>query len=117
MIAAQSMKPLFIPLKSEFYDEFLCGDKREELRLYGPRWNERTCQVGREVILSKGYGKQHRTCGVIMDFTKQHGTTFGSTHKESIVKCYGTLEVWIARIGIETGVWADFESRECDNTL
>ena len=47
-------KLLFIPLKAEYYDQFATGEKRDELRLYGPRWNKRTCPVGRPVILSRG---------------------------------------------------------------
>ena len=39
---------------SQYYDQFATGEKRDELRLYGPRWNERTCPVGRPVILSRG---------------------------------------------------------------
>jgi len=54
------MKPIFIPLKTEYYEAFEDGSKTEELRLYGPRWNEKTCTVGRQVILSKGYGKYAR---------------------------------------------------------
>lgn len=62
------MKPLFIPLKSEFYDAFADGSKTTEFRPLGPRWNKRTCPVGREVVLSRGYGKAHRMQGTVEDF-------------------------------------------------
>lgn len=57
------MKPLFVPFKKEWFKLFECHDKTTEYRVYGPRWNERTCTVGREVTLSCGYsGKRlHRT--------------------------------------------------------
>lgn len=100
MTAAQ-MKPLFVPLKAEYYDAFADGSKREELRRYGPRWNETTCAVGRPAILSKGYGKKHRMAGRIWKFTRQHGSTFGRTYKAAILAIYGTLDVWIACISIE----------------
>ena len=48
-----NMKPLFIPLNTEYFEAFADGSKGEELRLYGPRWNEETCKLGREVVLSK----------------------------------------------------------------
>lgn len=96
-----SEKPLFIPLKTEFYDRFADGSKTEELRLHGPRWNENTCRIGRAVTLSKGYGKANRMSGRIWKFTRQHGTTFGSTYKKSIEAIYGTLDVWIACISID----------------
>ena len=92
--------PLFIPLKSEFYDAFLNGLKRDELRRYGPRWNERTCSIGRPIVLSKGYGKKHRTPGVIWSFKRQHGSTFGSTYKAAILDCFGTLDIEIAVLSI-----------------
>lgn len=93
-------KPLFIPLMTEFFEQFRAGTKPYELRLYGPRWNESTCPPGRPVVLSKGYGKKDRLAGVVTRFDKQHGTTFGSTYRASIRRLYGTDEVWIARISI-----------------
>jgi hypothetical protein len=95
------MKPLFVPLKTEYYDAFASGSKREELRRYGPRWNERTCAVGREVVLSKGYGKQHRITGRVSRFKKQHGSLFGSTYKAAILDVFGTLDIEIACVSIE----------------
>lgn len=65
------MKPLFIPLKTEYFEAFKAGTKDTEYRWYGPRWNEQTCRRGRAVVLSKGYGKAHRLEGEIAGFTKQ----------------------------------------------
>lgn len=61
----QVEKPLFIPLKREWFMAFKNGIKTVERRKAGPRWNERTCRVGREVVLSLGYGKQNRLAGRI----------------------------------------------------
>lgn len=94
-------KALFIPLKAEYFDAFADGSKREELRLYGPRWNERTCAIGRRVTLSRGYGRHQRLSGRIWKFKRQHGSTFGSTYRAAIERLYGTLDVWIACISIE----------------
>jgi len=60
------MKPLFIPLKTEYFNAFKSGEKFIEYRAYGPRWNEKTCPAGRRVVLSKGYGKHERITGVIL---------------------------------------------------
>jgi hypothetical protein len=95
------MRPLFIPLKTEFFNAFVGGHKSEELRVYGPRWNEKTCAFGRDVVLSKGYGKQARLKGSIRSFKKQHASTFGSCHKKAIKECFGTLDIDIAVITIE----------------
>ena len=100
-MGSESLKPLFIPLKAEYYEAFKNGSKTEELRIYGPRWNHKTCVVGRYVVLSKGYGKSNRMIGRICKFKKQHGTTFGSTYKSSINDVYGTLDVYIACISID----------------
>lgn len=94
------MKPLFIPLKTEYYEAFADGTKTEELRLYGPRWHEETCFIGREVVLSKGYGKKNRMTGRIWKFKKQHGSLFGSNYKIAIMMVYGTLDIDIACISI-----------------
>lgn len=95
------MKALFIPLKTEYYERFESGEKRDELRAYGVRWNELTCLIGRPVTLSKGYGKQNRINGVVKGFKKQHASTFGRTHQESMMQIYGTLDKWIAVISID----------------
>lgn len=62
-------RPLFILLKREFWEAFRDGVKvgMEEFRPYGRRWNERTCFVGRRVILSLGYNGP-RLMGVIERF-------------------------------------------------
>ena len=93
-------KPLFIPLKTAYYEAFASGEKRDELRLYGPRWNEQTCAPGRRVVLSKGYGKAHRLSGRIWKFKRQQASTFGSTYKAAILDVFGTLDVDIAVISI-----------------
>ena len=94
------MKDLFLPLKTEYFNAFLSGQKHEELRLYGPRWNEKTCPPGRRVVISKGYGKHHRITGVIWEFRVRDAKTFGSTYKASVLKIYGTLDKPIAEIRI-----------------
>lgn len=48
-------RPLFIPLKTEWFRAFESGAKQVEYRLYGPRWNERTVYPGRRATLSLGY--------------------------------------------------------------
>lgn len=101
MTTKTTPKPLFIPLVGKYFDAFADGSKRDELRLYGPQWNERTCVKDRPVVLSRGYGKAHRLSGHIISFKKQRGDTFGSTYRQAILDVYGTLDVEIACIGIE----------------
>jgi len=48
-------KPVFVPLKKEWFLKFAEGEKTVEYRDYGPRWNERVCRVGRAATLSCGY--------------------------------------------------------------
>ncbi len=64
---ACKIKPLFIPLKTEYFNAFKDGTKKHEFRV-GNRWNEKHCTVGRKVTLSKGYGKHERLNGVITSF-------------------------------------------------
>ena len=79
------MKPLFIPLKTEFFRAFQAGTKTVEFRQYGPRWNERTCAVGRPVVLSHGYGKRERLNGVVSGFS----VAVEPTKTDAWRRCYG----------------------------
>lgn len=90
-------KPLFIPLKREHFEAFASGIKETEYRPYGPRWNERTCTIGRPVVLSLGYGRAHRITGTIASFT----TEADPTHRPGWVDCYGTAPRTAACIGIQ----------------
>lgn len=65
------VRPLFIPLKAEYYRDFECGLKTTEYRRYGPRWNERTCKPGRSVVLSLGYAKRERLRGTVAAFVAE----------------------------------------------
>lgn len=49
------MKPLFCPLRKEYYLQFKSGLKTTEYRAYGRGWNEKTCTIGRLINLSLGY--------------------------------------------------------------
>ena len=93
-------KPLFVPLNTEYFEAFANGKKSEELRKYGKRWNEITCKPGREIVISKGYGKRNRLKGRIWKYKRQHGSLFGSNYKTTIEKVYGTLDIDIACISI-----------------
>ena len=63
-------KPLFIPLNAEHFEDFEVGAKTKEFRVYGSRWNERTCIPGRSATLSCGYGKHRRLYGKVKSFRK-----------------------------------------------
>lgn len=97
------MKPLFIPLKAEYYDKFASGWKGEELRKYGRRWNEKTCPVGRYVILSRGYGKSSRMTGTIASFKAIRANLLPAADYYALKKIYGEYigSTRIAVIGIE----------------
>lgn len=61
-------RPLFIPLRREYFQAFARGEKQVEYRLNGKRWNAITCRKGRAVVLSCGYSGP-RLHGVITDVT------------------------------------------------
>ena len=63
-------KPLFIPLRTEWYRQFEAGTKDTEYRAYGPRWNEETCRVGRKAILARGYSTPDRMERTVVGFKK-----------------------------------------------
>lgn len=91
------MNPLFIPLRKEFFEAFEKGEKTVEYRPFGARWNDRTCTVGRPVVLSNGYGKRRRLAGRITKFT----TSTAASKTKSWEACYGPGECQVACIHIE----------------
>lgn len=91
------MKPLFIPLKTEWFRAFACGKKTEEFRPLGPRWNPEQCTIGRAVTLSKGYGQWERLAGIIVGFRVEHDTTRIKGWRE----CYGDRPGPVACIKIK----------------
>lgn len=95
------MKPLFIPLRKEFYEAFTSGTKTTEVRLHGPRWNAKTCAIGREVVISCGYGAAHRLDGTIVGFNKVHGSSLTEEQQADLCKCFGTAEVHACLIHIQ----------------
>lgn len=86
---AKSERPLFIPLKKEYFEAFERGEKNTEYRLESSiekptRWSSRTCWWGREVILSCGYGKARRIRGVITSTLQ-----WRNCRQPDFVKIYG----------------------------
>lgn len=93
-------KPLFIPLKTEWFEAFERGEKEHELRRYGPRWSSTACRVGRPVTLSHGYGKQRRLYGRISSFAVVHASRLWPDDQDAVERTYGTLDINVAVIGI-----------------
>jgi hypothetical protein len=85
------MKPIFLPLKGVHYDDFVRGDKTTEYRLYGPRWNERTCPVGRPVVLSRGYGKAHRAATSVKRTEVKNRHELDGDVQDALLGCYGAI--------------------------
>lgn len=93
------VKPLFIPLKTEYFNAFKDGTKTYEFRV-GAKWNERNCRVGRAVILSKGYGKNERLNGVITSFESVNVDSLLDNDYNAVKALYPYTD-YINKIGIE----------------
>lgn len=91
-------KPLFIPLKTEYYRAFENGTKTHEYRRYGGPWNERTCFVGRPVTLSRGYSTPDRLSAVVKGFRR--------LRIEDMPPEF--MEIWISLFGVSREI-ADIE--------
>jgi hypothetical protein len=61
-------RPLFIALRRAHFEAFASGQKTEEWRRHGPRWNAGTCIVGRSVIVSLGWRGRRRLTGVVTSY-------------------------------------------------
>lgn len=94
-------KPLFVPLITKYYERFERGEKTSEIRRYGQRWNEYTCFVGREVVLSKGYGKKHRLKGMIVGVEIKFGQDLPE-HHDDMLAVFGRYDIFFIIIHIQT---------------
>lgn len=60
-LSARPVKPLWLVLKHEYFDQFEQGVKTLEYRRRSDRFNAQTCPIGRNVVLSRGYGGRRLT--------------------------------------------------------
>jgi hypothetical protein len=82
--------PLFVPLKTEWFEAFRSGAKVEEWRRYGGRWNETSCRIGRPVVLSLGYTRTRLT-GFVIGFrirvaSKAAATIYGEGTRCAVIR-------------------------------
>ena len=93
-------KPIFIPLKRQYYNDFANEIKTTEYRQYGKRWNEKVCRIGRMVVLSLGYGISDRLRGIVTGFRKV--PILKSKGGAAFWLCYGTQAIGpVAEIDIK----------------
>lgn len=90
--------PLFRSLRNAYYTLFAAGEKTVELRAYGPRWNERTCFTGREVVLSNGYRKAGRLAAVIERVRKVPGRELSDQDQAALEDCLGYVPEFVCAI-------------------
>lgn len=64
----KSERPLFIALRTEYFEQFKAGTKTIEYRRHERMWNARACRPGRRVVLSHGYSGRGRLDAVIVRF-------------------------------------------------
>ena len=83
-------KPLFVPLKSQYYYEFKNGTKTRELRRGSDkRWSAKNCRVGRAATLSRGYGKQDRLSATVSAHKVWRVRGLSPRDYAAFVDCYG----------------------------
>lgn len=91
-------RPLFVPLKTQYYEAFANGTKTKEYR-YDARWNERTCAIGRPAVLSKGYGRYARLTGRVVSFRRVPPAQLPPDVQADIIAVYGRRGGPISEIG------------------
>lgn len=94
------MKPLFIPLKKEYFDAFELGEKTVEFRALNERWNLKNCSTGRAVVLSCGYGRSRRLKGFVSSSQVRPGYTLDNSDREAVRQCYGSEDINVICINI-----------------
>ena len=86
-------KPLFIPLKTEYYEKFERGEKTKEFRRGSDkRWSAKHCYEGRAAVLSKGYGKQSRLDAVVAKHELLPLYMLAQSNISDFIACYGPDE-------------------------
>ena len=94
-------KPLFIPLKTEYFNAFKSGEKSVELRnAKDKRWSANNCSVGRAVTLSRCYGKHERLSGVVAAFAVLHVDELEAPSRAAFKACYGEAANYVSCIHI-----------------
>lgn len=93
-------KPLFVALKTKFYEQFKYGLKRYELRKLNSNFNAQTCKIGKAVILSKGYGNHERLGCYITSYKEVNGSDLPLNMQKSAREVYGTATLRFAIIGL-----------------
>lgn len=97
----RTSRPLFIPLRAEYFAQFAQGEKEVEYRAYGPRWNERTCELGRPVVLSLGYSGARLNARVI-----------GFERRRMSTEIYGPRrQIAVIRLSVERSAQRSMGSR------
>lgn len=93
-------KPLFIPLKTKYYEAFCDGTKSIEYRRPKDNFHPKKCLPGRQVTISKGYGKQHRQNGVIKSAILIDAKTLPEDKQTDVLAVYGDIDIKIIAIEI-----------------
>jgi hypothetical protein len=75
------MKPVFIPLKTKNYEAFESGKKHSEFRIYGPRWDEKTCIPDAPLFFQRGMAKQ-----IVCMASSVHSRSVTPTHSAPRIK-------------------------------
>lgn len=89
-------KPLFVPLKTEYYEKFESGQKTDELRRGSDkRWSAKHCYPGRPAVLSKGYGKQNRLDAVVTNHAVVSVSMLPAGLRADFEACYGLNEATV----------------------
>lgn len=83
-----NLKPVFLPLKRKYWEQFRDGESSVEYRKLGHRWREKAFPSGRGVILSCGYSGPRllarvRSCSVVNSSNIDGGDGL------SVVELYG----------------------------
>ncbi len=87
------LKPVFIPLQNEYYQQFRDFRKPYEIRQYGKRWNEEVCKVDRMATLSNGYQKKGRLIRRITEFKRVSGVDLREEDKAAVTAIWGARAI------------------------
>jgi len=93
--------PLFLPLKTEFFNAFKDGTKTHEYRRHGRQFTKKNWFPGRRVNLRRGYSTNDNLYGTVTSFKVFRKSEIIGSLAKTITDLYGPEDEEICEIGIE----------------
>ena len=91
---------LEIKVFEKYFEQWIDRKKKYEMRIYGEKWNEKTCRVGKKAIIRCGSKGLSSVSGVISGFSVVEACDLPQSDQDTIKEIWGTIDLTMACIEI-----------------